>query len=63
MRVTNNMIMKSANTNINGTKVQVDKTNNQMTVKATRQPNSNVLFIARAVKTTNLIVNTKDRGC
>ncbi len=33
LRVTNNMIMKSANTNINGTKVQVDKTNNQMTTQ------------------------------
>ncbi len=33
LRVTNNMIMKSANTNINGTKVHVDKTNNQMTTQ------------------------------
>lgn len=33
MRITNNMIMKNAGSNINATKVQVDKTNTQMTTQ------------------------------
>lgn len=51
MRVTNNMIMTKANTNINGTKVIVDKENTQMTTqKKIDRPSEDPVVAVRSLR-------------
>ncbi len=51
MRVTNSMIMNKANTNINGTKVSVDKTNTQMTTqKKIERPSEDPVVAVRSLR-------------
>ena len=51
MRVTNNMILKNSASNINGTKVQVDKTNKQMTTqKKISRPSEDPVTAIRSLR-------------
>ena len=51
MRVTNNMIMSNARTNINGTKVSVDKANTQMTTqKKISRPSEDPVTAIRSLR-------------
>ncbi len=51
MRVTNNMIMSNANSNINGTKVSVDKANTQMTTqKKISRPSEDPVTAIRSLR-------------
>ena len=51
MRVTNNMILKNSSTNINGTKISVDNTNNQMTTqKKISRPSEDPVTAIRSLR-------------